>query len=722
MRTVLFILIGFFCFSSPALAEATPLLDDWSCAFSIFPRDDPPAGSWISCPFPGVVSDYAQSAEGYIWLKTRLKPAENPAALLLPPLGLGARIFLDSELIGSTDAEAGNIVLPLNIYRGYPLGQAASAKNLYIRIYHNHYSWLEEGIRIVDLNTMERQLFLLNFRKFYLPFCLALFLLFLMIQAAYHYYLEKHSYYLLLSLLALSAGAVCISTLILGYFMPFDLVLKIRGFFELSVGVILVLFVADYLHTLRLRILLPIAAAFIIIGPAGFAFSASASLHIIIYFQRGVVLLAFASGAVLTFIKLSRNVRKALPIVLLHFLLLCLLIYQVVFSRQLPLFIQSSFFFQLASAFFITYMINRELYRSNKLYARTTREFIERVEVDWEMIENIKKGKERLKGRNLESITLAVRLTESAQKQALTIGQIMASIQGAASAEKEVMGKEGEILTYTVDVDSRITDFSGQIQNTLKGLEELQQQSSLIKKSVSQIIGIADKTNMLSLNASIEASKAGAAGKGFAVVAQEIRKLADLTRVVSDQVNSIIGESTKGVERTFDRVKNMDAGFTEIMRESDNIREMIEQNFSALENVGRAHSEIQDGIAGLDRIIRTVLEVSRDMRLITNQLATAFSWFETTLGERDAREAERPLPAGDKADVIDGETAPLSIESASAAILEEVEELPAPDIGLAAEGTLEEVEELPAPETGAAEEDIEELEVIPEVPGATDNN
>ena len=250
---------------------------------------------------------------------------------------------------------------------------------------------------------------------------------------------------------------------------------------------------------------------------------------------------------------------------------------------------------------------------------------------------------------------------------------------------------------------------------SLKGLEELQQQSSLIKKSVSQIIGIADKTNMLSLNASIEASKAGAAGKGFAVVAQEIRKLADLTRVVSDQVNSIIGESNKGVERTFDRVKNMDAGFTEIMRASDNIREMIEQNFSALEDVGRAHFEIQDGIAGLDRIIKTILEVSRDMRLITNQLATAFSWFETTLGERDAREAERPLPAGDKADVIDGEMAPLGIESASAAILEEVEELPAPDIELAAEGTLEEVEELPAP-------DIEELEVLPEVPGAADND
>nr|MQY77320.1 hypothetical protein [Spirochaeta sp.] len=674
MRTALFILLGFLCLINPVLAEVTSLPDDWSYAFSIFPGDDPPAGSWIPCPFPGVVSDYAECAEGYIWLKTRLKPAETAAALLLPPLGLGAGIFLDSELIGSTDAEAGNIVLPLNLYRGYPLGQLSSSKNLYIRIYHNNYSWLEEGIRIVDLNAMERQLFLLNLPKYYLPLCLALFLLFLMMQAAYHYYLEKHSYYLLLSLLSLSAGAVCISTSILGYFLTFALVLKIRGFFELSVGVILILFVSEYLHALKLRILLTIAAAFFIIGLAGFVFSDFAGLHLIVYLQRTVALLALSFGALLTIIKLSCNVQKALPVVLLYFFFLCLSIYQVVFSHQLPLFIQSSIFFQLASAFFITYMINRELYRSNRLYARTTREFIERVEVDWEMIENMKDGKERLKGRNLESMNLALRLMESAQKQAFTIGQIMSSIQGAAAAEKKVMSKEKEILTYTVDVDSRITDFSGKLQNTLKGLEELQQQSSLIKKSVSQIIGIADRTNMLSLNASIEASKAGTAGKGFAVVAQEIRKLADLTRVVSDQVNSIIGESNKGVERTFERVKNMDAGFTEIMRESDNIREMIEQNFSALEDVGQAHLEIQDGIAGLDRIIKTILEVSRDMRRITDQLASAFSWFESTLGEREPREIERPMPAGEKVDFIDGEMAPLSIEAAGGEILAEIEE------------------------------------------------
>ena len=62
---------------------------------------------------------------------------------------------------------------------------------------------------------------------------------------------------------------------------------------------------------------------------------------------------------------------------------------------------------------------------------------------------------------------------------------------------------------------------------------------------------------------------------------------------------------------------------------------MIEENAQALELLARAHSEIQDGLAGVDRTIRSILEVSRDLREITNSLATAFSWFGYTLDMQD---------------------------------------------------------------------------------------
>jgi methyl-accepting chemotaxis protein len=149
---------------------------------------------------------------------------------------------------------------------------------------------------------------------------------------------------------------------------------------------------------------------------------------------------------------------------------------------------------------------------------------------------------------------------------------------------------------------------------------------------------------MLSLNASIEAAKAGAAGRGFSVVAQEIRKLADLTRTVSDQVSAVIKDTNRGVETGVTRIKGLGMGFSEIMQSSEEIRTMIADNSRALEDVSRAHTDIQDGLAGVDTLIRSILEVSHDMRQMTDRLAAAFSWFGETLKLREEA-APGALPA-----------------------------------------------------------------------------
>jgi methyl-accepting chemotaxis protein len=224
-------------------------------------------------------------------------------------------------------------------------------------------------------------------------------------------------------------------------------------------------------------------------------------------------------------------------------------------------------------------------------------------------------------------------------------------LEDAGTGEARVVAKEKDILGHTEQVDGLITSFNAQIHETLAEMEALSQRSNVIRKAVSQIIGIAEKTHMLSLNASIEAAKAGAAGKGFSVVAQEIRKLADLTRTVSDQVTTVIKDTNRGVESGVVRIKGLGTGFSEIMKRSEEIRTMIAQNSSALEDVTRAHKEIQDGLAGVDTLIRSILEVSHDLRMMTDRLASAFSWFGQTLKLREeqvAEEAAEAEPADDE--------------------------------------------------------------------------
>jgi hypothetical protein len=318
-------------------------------------------------------------------------------------------------------------------------------------------------------------------------------------------------------------------------------------------------------------------------------------------------------------------------------------------------------------AVFESSLVVMDLGRAQGMYRQTSQELIERIESDWEMIERIREGKELLEKRNVDITKLSVKLLESAQKQSFTIGGLINSLADAGAGEARVVEKEKDILGFTTQVDGLITSFNAQILETLEEMEALYQRSIVIRKAVSQIIGIAEKTHMLSLNASIEAAKAGAAGKGFSVVAQEIRKLADLTRTVSDQVNAVIQDLNRGVEKGVTRIKGLGTGFTAIMSSSEEIRTMVAANSQALEDVNRAHTRIQDGLAGVDTLIRSILEVSHDMRQLTDRLAAAFSWFGETLKLKE--ESAGTLPP------LPGEL----MDSMAEGDAEEVEEVPVVD-------------------------------------------
>jgi hypothetical protein len=293
-------------------------------------------------------------------------------------------------------------------------------------------------------------------------------------------------------------------------------------------------------------------------------------------------------------------------------------------------------------------LVLRELANTQRMYRQTSGELVERIESDWEMVERIREGKEMLESRNRDIMGLAGRLLESARQQASTIGQLIVSLAEAGSAEARVVTKEKDVLGYTEQVDRLITSFNVQIQQTLGDMDELWSRTIVIRKAVSQIIGIAEKTHMLSLNASIEAAKAGVAGKGFSVVAQEIRKLADLTRTVSDNVSAVIRDSNRGVEKVLGRIKGLGTGFGEIVTSSDGTRVMIAENSRALEGVSKAHRDIQDGLAGVDALIRSILEVSSELRQMTARLASAFSWFGETLKLKEESVAALP---GAEADI-----------------------------------------------------------------------
>ncbi len=576
-----------------------------------------------------------------MWLRSEGTLAGGEWAVIVGPSAIAREIILDGKAL-TLGTAAGTAQ-----YRAYPLPANTASGDHVISVRYAAAQAVTDApvLRILPLADVPVRLALLNAPLLPVRAFAGLLSLFLAILYAALVRRQKSNESLFLALTLFFNGVAELVGASFGQFFSVIAAARLQeGAFFLA-ALLLVHATLLAVKTTRTSVFLaivlpPILAAFLLFAAPG-----TGLLEIARLLLRGLFAVSFAVSAVLSAASMrkSGNRRAVLPFWQAGTLFLALA-GGVVFDLVLPGRGVLTFLPGLLIPLFQGSLIFSELLRTQNMYRQTSQELIDRIESDWEMIERIREGKELLEKRNIDIMQLSGKLLDSAQKQAFTIGDLIVSLEEAGTGEARVVAKERDILGYTAQVDGLITSFNTQILETLQEMEALYQRSIVIRKAVSQIIGIAEKTHMLSLNASIEAAKAGAAGKGFSVVAQEIRKLADLTRTVSDQVSAVIRDNNRGVEKGVGRIKGLGTGFVEIMKRSEEIRTMVSDNSQALEDVSRAHGSIQDGLAGVDTLIRSILEVSHDMRQMTDRLAAAFSWFGETLKLKEESVSGAPAP------------------------------------------------------------------------------
>jgi methyl-accepting chemotaxis protein len=153
----------------------------------------------------------------------------------------------------------------------------------------------------------------------------------------------------------------------------------------------------------------------------------------------------------------------------------------------------------------------------------------------------------------------------------------------------------------------------GGLQEVATDIQEIARESEGLLEINSVMENIASQTNLLSMNAAIEAAHAGEAGKGFAVVADEIRKLAESSGeqsktivTVLKKISESIGKITKSTENVLNRFEAIDSGIKTVAEQGENIRQ-------AMEEQGEGSKQLLQGTGNLNEITKQVKSGSEEM-------------------------------------------------------------------------------------------------------------
>jgi methyl-accepting chemotaxis protein len=168
---------------------------------------------------------------------------------------------------------------------------------------------------------------------------------------------------------------------------------------------------------------------------------------------------------------------------------------------------------------------------------------------DVEVIAN--SSRQSVNTQMLQTEEVANTITDMSER-ALLVVTIAGDAERSALSGAERSGQAGEVV---LNVITDVKQLSEEMSNSMEAVNRLAENSTNISSILGTIKGIAEQTNLLALNAAIEAARAGEQGRGFAVVADEVRTLASRTQGSAEEIDSLIKEVQQNIQRAVDTME-----------------------------------------------------------------------------------------------------------------------------------------------------------------------
>jgi methyl-accepting chemotaxis protein len=187
-----------------------------------------------------------------------------------------------------------------------------------------------------------------------------------------------------------------------------------------------------------------------------------------------------------------------------------------------------------------------------------------------------------------------------------------------------------KMLNFAQDVTTSANNGKTLAKTTSKAMEEIANEVTSINDAITVIDQIAFQTNILSLNAAVEAATAGETGKGFAVVAQEVRNLASRSAEAAKDITAIVEKATKKATQGKDISSNMINGFNKLNDNIEHTMELIDQVSKSSKEQEQSIVKINMDVVRMSRstknnskVSKNISTMSHDIEDMSNRLMTA---------------------------------------------------------------------------------------------------
>jgi methyl-accepting chemotaxis protein len=222
---------------------------------------------------------------------------------------------------------------------------------------------------------------------------------------------------------------------------------------------------------------------------------------------------------------------------------------------------------------------------------------------------------ETVSSASSELETSAGTLTANAERaQELTTMVAAASeeasnnVRSVASATEELSSSVNEISRQVQESARMATEAVGQARVTNDRVSELSKAASRIGDVVELINTIAEQTNLLALNATIEAARAGEAGRGFAVVASEVKALAEQTSKATGEIGQQISGIQAATQDSVNAIKEISGTIEKLSEISSTIAAAVEEQGAATQEISR---NVQQAAEGTQQVSAGITDVRR---------------------------------------------------------------------------------------------------------------